>query len=120
MRENTYVRVFGNIRSFQNQRSLVAFKITPILDMNELTTHLLEVVHSHLWWTKSQVSLFSVKFHNCDFAPFIIESKFILVHDSDRILVTRTPCSLSSFSHVPRPVGGGGLYHSWGSVKLTS
>ena len=54
MRENTYVRVFGNVRSFQNQRSLVAFKITPIEDMNELTTHLLEVVHSHLWWTKAQ------------------------------------------------------------------
>ena len=60
MRENTYVRIFGNIRSFQNQRSLAAFNITAIEDMNQLTTHLLEVVHSHLWWTKSQVMVSSL------------------------------------------------------------
>ena len=60
MRENTYVRIFGNIRSFQNQRSLAAFNIKAIEDMNQLTTHLLEVVHSHLWWTKSQVMVSSL------------------------------------------------------------
>jgi len=48
MRENTYVRVFGHVRAFNNTRSIVAFRIVPILDMNELTTHLLEVVHSQL------------------------------------------------------------------------
>ena len=48
MRENTYVRVFGHVRAFNGKRSITAFRLQPIFDMNELTTHLLEVVHSHL------------------------------------------------------------------------
>jgi len=52
MRENTYVRVFGHVRAFNQKRSVVAFRMVPILDMNELTTHLLEVIHSHLSLTK--------------------------------------------------------------------
>ncbi|CAN0194883.1 unnamed protein product [Lampetra fluviatilis] len=44
----TYVRVVGHLRSFQNKKSLVAFKILPLEDMNELTCHILEVVHSHM------------------------------------------------------------------------
>lgn len=48
MRENTYVRVFGNVRSFANKRSMVAFKIQPVVDMNELTAHLLEVIYCHM------------------------------------------------------------------------
>ncbi|KAJ7304196.1 hypothetical protein JRQ81_011728 [Phrynocephalus forsythii] len=44
----TYVKVAGHLRSFQNRKSLVAFKIMPIEDMNEFTTHLLEVVHAHM------------------------------------------------------------------------
>ena len=54
MRENTYVRVFGHVRAFNNKRNVVAFKVVPLMDMNELTTHLLEVVHSHLALTKRQ------------------------------------------------------------------
>ena len=53
MRENTYVRVYGNIRSFNNQRGMTAFRITRVEDMNELTMHLLEVIHSHLCWQKA-------------------------------------------------------------------
>lgn len=48
MRENTYVRVRGTVRSFGGKKSIVATKITPITDMNELTYHILEVVHSHV------------------------------------------------------------------------
>ncbi|XP_062818536.1 replication protein A 32 kDa subunit isoform X3 [Anolis carolinensis] len=44
----TYVKVAGHLRSFQNKKSLVAFKIMPLEDMNELTTHLLEVVNAHM------------------------------------------------------------------------
>ncbi|KAM9852607.1 replication protein A 32 kDa subunit [Aulostomus maculatus] len=44
----TYVKVSGNLRSFQNHRSVVAFSIRPLEDMNEITSHMLEVVHAHM------------------------------------------------------------------------
>ena len=52
MRENTYVRIFGHVRSFNNKRSVVAFKILPILDANEITNHLLECINAHVCQTK--------------------------------------------------------------------
>ena len=54
MRENTHVRVFGSVRAFGGKRSLMAFRMYQLVDMNELTTHLLEVIHSHLALTKAQ------------------------------------------------------------------
>lgn len=53
MRENSYVRVCGNIRSFNNKRSLVTFRIVQLTDMNELTSHILEVIYSHLHLKKA-------------------------------------------------------------------
>lgn len=47
IRENTYVRVSGTVRSFGGKKSVVAFKVSPITDMNELTYHMLEVIYSH-------------------------------------------------------------------------
>ncbi|XP_053310498.1 replication protein A 32 kDa subunit [Spea bombifrons] len=44
----SYVKVAGHLRSFQNKKSVVAFKIAPIEDMNEFVSHMLEVVQSHL------------------------------------------------------------------------
>ncbi|KAL3869242.1 hypothetical protein ACJMK2_041949 [Sinanodonta woodiana] len=52
MRENTYVRVCGNVRAFGGKRNIVAFKITPVTDMNELTYHILEVIHSSVALSK--------------------------------------------------------------------
>jgi len=49
---NQYVRVVGNVRPYQNQKSIVAFQLIPIVDFNELTCHLLEVIHCHLVNTK--------------------------------------------------------------------
>ncbi|XP_062848243.1 replication protein A 32 kDa subunit [Trichomycterus rosablanca] len=51
---NTYVKVSGNLRSFQNNRSLVAFSVRPLDDMNEITSHMLEVVQAHLLLSKPQ------------------------------------------------------------------
>ncbi|XP_069751343.1 replication protein A 32 kDa subunit isoform X2 [Narcine bancroftii] len=51
----TYVKVAGHLRSFQNKKSLVAFKIMPLEDMNELISHMLEVVQAHLLLNKPQV-----------------------------------------------------------------
>lgn len=44
----SYVKVSGHLRSFQNKKSVVAFKIAPVEDMNEFVSHMLEVVHSHM------------------------------------------------------------------------
>ena len=53
MRENTYVRVFAHVRAFGGKRNLAAFRLYQLVDMNELTTHLLEVIHCHLKTTKA-------------------------------------------------------------------
>ncbi|KAI3361218.1 hypothetical protein L3Q82_013411 [Scortum barcoo] len=50
----TYVKVSGNLRSFQNHRSVVAFSVRPLEDMNEITSHMLEVVQAHLVLNKLQ------------------------------------------------------------------
>ncbi|XP_026225725.1 replication protein A 32 kDa subunit [Anabas testudineus] len=50
----TYVKVSGNLRSFQNHRSIVAFSVRPLEDMNEITSHMLEVVQAHMALSKPQ------------------------------------------------------------------
>ncbi|XP_077577107.1 replication protein A 32 kDa subunit isoform X1 [Stigmatopora nigra] len=51
---NTYVKISGSLRSFQNRRSVVAFSIRPLEDMNEITSHMLEVVNAHMALSKGQ------------------------------------------------------------------
>uniref|UniRef100_A0A4W2F9L7 Replication protein A C-terminal domain-containing protein n=1 Tax=Bos indicus x Bos taurus TaxID=30522 RepID=A0A4W2F9L7_BOBOX len=55
----TYVEVAGHLRSFQNKKSLVAFKIMPLEDMNEFTTHILEVVNAHMMLSKVEQPAFT-------------------------------------------------------------
>ncbi|XP_055325468.1 replication protein A 32 kDa subunit [Sitodiplosis mosellana] len=43
---NTYVRVFGSIRNQGGTKALMIFKIDPLSSINELTTHLLEVLNA--------------------------------------------------------------------------
>ncbi|XP_062365003.1 replication protein A 32 kDa subunit [Cinclus cinclus] len=52
----TYVKVAGHLRSFQNKKSLVAFKIMPVENMNEFTTHILEIVNAHMILRKNIMS----------------------------------------------------------------
>ncbi|KAM4600803.1 replication protein A 32 kDa subunit [Polymixia lowei] len=54
---DTYVKVSGNLRSFQNHRSVVAFSIRPLEDMNEITSHMLEVVQAHMVLSKPQTAM---------------------------------------------------------------
>ncbi|XP_064221620.1 replication protein A 32 kDa subunit-like [Aotus nancymaae] len=49
----TYVKVAAHLRSFQNKKSLVAFKIMPLEDMNEFTAHILEVINAHMILSKA-------------------------------------------------------------------
>lgn len=51
-KEGVYVRVIGQLRSFNNTKNLVAYSIQPVTDFNEYTFHFIEVVHTHLRHTK--------------------------------------------------------------------
>lgn len=44
----TYVRLIGHLQSFNGEKSLVAFRVIPITDFNEVTFHHLEVIQVHL------------------------------------------------------------------------
>lgn len=60
-RENTYVRVVGHLKSFkENSRSLIAFGLSPVTDFNEITYHMLDVIHSHLALKKVMFFFLSV------------------------------------------------------------
>ncbi|XP_066494892.1 replication protein A 32 kDa subunit [Tiliqua scincoides] len=52
----TYVKVAGHLRSFQTKKSLVAFKIMPLEDMNEFTSHMLEVINAHMILRKGNMA----------------------------------------------------------------
>jgi replication factor A2 len=56
LRDGTYVRVVGKLRSFQGKNSLSCFNVTPVEDLNELTHHLLEVVYVHCYNTKGPLN----------------------------------------------------------------
>ena len=47
------VRVYGHLRVFQGQKSVVAFAVSPVTDFNEITFHILDIVHTHLALTKA-------------------------------------------------------------------
>lgn len=46
-RPGVYVRVHGNMRTFESKRTIVAFNIRPIMDFNEVTYHLLHCIFQH-------------------------------------------------------------------------
>ncbi|KAH8334610.1 hypothetical protein KR059_012206, partial [Drosophila kikkawai] len=43
---NNYVKVYGTTRSQAGQKTLMVFKLLPVLDPNEVTTHLLEALNA--------------------------------------------------------------------------
>ena len=57
------MRVFGHLKSFkENSRSLIAFGLSPVTDFNEITYHMLDVVHSHLALSKVRPCVFFLLF----------------------------------------------------------
>lgn len=55
-REQTYVRVIGNYRSFRDDASVIGFTLIPVTDFNEITFHMLQVISCHLKNTKANQS----------------------------------------------------------------
>lgn len=54
-RENMYVEVIGQIKEFNDKRSISAFTVRPI-EANEITAHLLSTIFSYLRHTKGVVN----------------------------------------------------------------
>ncbi|TPP63528.1 Replication protein A subunit [Fasciola gigantica] len=54
-RELSYVRVHGHVRNFQGQKHIIAFRVLPVTDMNELTTHIMEVIFARMLYTKAKM-----------------------------------------------------------------
>lgn len=57
-RECTYVRVVGNMKSFNSGqvRSVMAFSMIPVTDFNEISYHILDVIHANLSLKKGSAS----------------------------------------------------------------
>ncbi|CAH8639182.1 unnamed protein product [Heterobilharzia americana] len=51
-RELSYVRVHGHVRNFQGMKHVIAFRVIPVLDMNELTVHIMEVIYTRILYMK--------------------------------------------------------------------
>lgn len=51
-RTDHYVRIIGNIKTFQNKRTVTAGHIRAITDFNEVFYHKLDAVHTHLQITR--------------------------------------------------------------------
>lgn len=52
LREGVYIRAIGNMRTFEDKRNVLAFFVRPVTDMNEITMHQLDVIHTHLQLTR--------------------------------------------------------------------
>ncbi|KAF2145443.1 uncharacterized protein K452DRAFT_243477 [Aplosporella prunicola CBS 121167] len=50
--ENAYARVWGKLRSYGGKRHVGAHIIRPIVDLNEISYHLLEATAVHLYFTR--------------------------------------------------------------------
>jgi len=48
VQENKYARVTGAVRSMKGKRHVIAFNIIPIKDLNEITMHITEVIHTSM------------------------------------------------------------------------
>lgn len=55
-RQNIYVRVYGSVRVFKEERAIVGSKIEEIKEHNEVTNHLLQVFVSHQARLKGSLS----------------------------------------------------------------
>lgn len=54
-RENMYVEVIGQIKEFNDKRSISAFSVRPV-DPNEITSHLLNIIFTYLRFTKGPLN----------------------------------------------------------------
>lgn len=47
LKDGTYVRVHGQLKSVKGRRQVVVYAIRPVTNYNEIATHFLECIHAH-------------------------------------------------------------------------
>lgn len=52
LQENSWCRVFGRMRSYNNKRHVGSHYIRPVTDYNEVSMHMLEATYVHCFYTK--------------------------------------------------------------------
>jgi len=52
LQEGIYVRIVGQLRAYEGEHNITGFSIRPVTDMNEITYHLLDACHTHLYNTR--------------------------------------------------------------------
>lgn len=56
IKEDMYVKVIGQLRTFSNKRQLSVFSINPVKDSNEIVHHFLSVITTHIQVTKGPLN----------------------------------------------------------------
>ena len=102
LRECVYVRVIGELRAFQDQKSVTGNHIKPLDDFNEITYHLLEVIHLHLLHTRSQKGQQS---HNL---PFVFKN-------GDRLASSLAGNKTGPSLYTPNPASTADSYQTYDS-----
>jgi len=54
VRDGTYVRLNGHLKTFQGKKQLLVFSVRPIMDFNEVTFHYIECIHFYSQNSDSQ------------------------------------------------------------------
>ncbi|VYS62617.1 unnamed protein product [Arabidopsis thaliana] len=54
VRDGTYVRLNGHLKTFQGEKQLLVFSVRPIMDFNEVTFHYIECIHFYSQNSESQ------------------------------------------------------------------
>lgn len=49
---NQYVAVYGSVRVYNNKRGISVYKMRPVTDFNEVISHQLEALATHLYFTR--------------------------------------------------------------------
>ena len=94
-RENSFVKVVGQLREYEGRKHVLIYDITPIVDWNELSHHLLQIIFIHLQNTKGPIPV-----RISSFRPFVLSSfrPFAFSFSRPFILSSFRPVILSFFS----------------------
>ena len=103
-RENSFVKVVGQLREYEGRKHILIYDITPIVDWNELSHHLLQIIFIHLQNTRGPIPVsnwflihnffrYSSSFViNCSLL-FIIDCALLIIHFNKNVAQNWKQCT---------------------------